>query len=90
LTGTYAQNAAAIVSATVGAVLFSIMSTGYFYIKTNLIEWLLLAAATALAFVPAIATGLTAISVFAVVFLWQRKRAASLLKESQSVEIAMK
>ena len=46
LTGTPAQNLGAIVSATVGTVLFSIMSTGFFYVRMRLVEWFLLAAAT--------------------------------------------
>jgi TRAP transporter 4TM/12TM fusion protein len=75
LTGTAAQNIGAIASATLGTVLFSIMSTGYFYIKINWIEWLLLAAATLLAFVPSIITGIAALLIFVAVFLWQQKRA---------------
>jgi TRAP transporter 4TM/12TM fusion protein len=76
LTGTPAENITAIASATVGTVLFSIVSTGYFYAKTTLLEWLILAAATLLAFVPSPLTGVAAIAVFALVFFWQRKRAA--------------
>jgi TRAP transporter 4TM/12TM fusion protein len=90
LTGTYAQNVAAIASATLGTVLFSIMSTGYFYIRMSLVEWLLLAAATALAFIPSFSTGITAITIFVLVFLWQRKRAAIQLAAAQPVEIATK
>jgi TRAP-type uncharacterized transport system fused permease subunit len=51
LTGTPAQNIAAIASATLGIVLFSIVSTAYFYVKMTLVEWLLLAGAV-LAFIP--------------------------------------
>jgi TRAP transporter 4TM/12TM fusion protein len=75
LTGTTSQNIAAIASATLGTVLFSIVSTGYFHVRTNLVEWLLLAAATVLAFVPSLPTGLAAIAVFVGVYLWQRRRA---------------
>ena len=75
LTGTTIQNIAAIASATLGTVLFSIVSTGYFHVRTNLVEWLLLAAATVLAFVPSLPTGLAAIAVFVGVYLWQRRRA---------------
>ncbi|MBM4260243.1 MAG: TRAP transporter fused permease subunit [Deltaproteobacteria bacterium] len=78
LTGTPGQNIAAIASAALGTILFSIVSTGFFYVKISLIEWLLLAAATALAFVPSLMTGLSALAIFAAVFVWQRKRAASL------------
>jgi TRAP transporter 4TM/12TM fusion protein len=79
LTGTEAQNITAIASATLGTILFSIVSTAYFYIKTNLIEWLLLAAATVVAFIPNVFTGIAAIAIFAIIFLWQRKRAGGQL-----------
>jgi TRAP transporter 4TM/12TM fusion protein len=75
LTGTAAQNIAAIASATLGVVLFSIVSTAYFYIKMTLIEWLLLAGATVLAFIPSFTTGIAAVAIFCAVYLWQRKRA---------------
>ena len=68
LTGTPAQNIAAIASATLGIILFSIVSTGYFYVRTNLVEWLLLAAATLLAFIPSFPTGIAAVVIFAAVF----------------------
>jgi TRAP transporter 4TM/12TM fusion protein len=79
LTGTEGQNIGAIASATLGVVLFSIVSTAYFYIRTNLVEWLLLAAATVLAFIPNLFSGLAAIVIFTAIFLWQRKRAAGRL-----------
>jgi TRAP-type uncharacterized transport system fused permease subunit len=84
LTGSPAENIGAILSATLGTVLFSIMSTGYFYIRTNLLEWSLLALATVLAFIPMILTGIAALALFAGVFLWQRRRAAPLIPLSQS------
>jgi len=90
LTGTAAQNIGAIASAALGTVLFSIMSTGYFYIKTNLIEWLLLAAATLLAFVPSLVTGIAALLIFVAVFIWQRKRAAIQIGAKAVAETAMK
>lgn len=77
LTGTPAQNLLAIVSATIGTVAFSIISTGFFYAKMNFIEWLLLAAATVLAFIPSWVTGGAALVIFAAVLVWQRKRAAN-------------
>ncbi|HXG53455.1 MAG TPA: TRAP transporter fused permease subunit, partial [candidate division Zixibacteria bacterium] len=77
LTGTAAQNLAAILSATLGTVLFSIVSTAYFHIRTTLIEWLLLAAATALSFVPSWPAGTGAVLIFAAVYAWQRRRAAA-------------
>ena len=90
LTGTPAQNIAAIASATLGTVLFSIMSTGFFYIRTNIIEWLLLAVATMLAFVPSLMTGIGAVIIFAAVYLWQRKRSANLIGADPAVETAIK
>jgi TRAP transporter 4TM/12TM fusion protein len=90
LTGTTAENIAAIASATVGTVLFSIMSTAYYYIKTNLIEWLLLAIATALAFIPHWYAGIGGIAIFAAVYLWQRKRAAAQLTAEPPPAMATK
>jgi TRAP-type uncharacterized transport system fused permease subunit len=83
LTGTAAENIGAIASATLGTVLFSIMSTGCFYLPTRLPEWTLLAIATVLAFIPTILTGITAVAFFAAVFLWQRRRAPALIPASQ-------
>jgi TRAP transporter 4TM/12TM fusion protein len=85
LTGTTAENIGAIASATLGTVLFSIMSTGCFYVRTNFVEWVLLALASVLAFVPMIGTAATAIFLFVTVFLWQRRRAAPLIPLGQSV-----
>ena len=89
LTGTHAENIAAIASATIGTVLFSIVSTAYFYCKTSLIEWLLMAAATILAFIPSIATGTAAIAIFVLVYFWQRKRSVIQLAADAS-EIVVK
>jgi TRAP transporter 4TM/12TM fusion protein len=90
LTGTTAENIAAIASATLGTVLFSIMSTAYYYIKTNLIEWVLLAIATALAFIPHWYAGTGAVAIFVAVYLWQRKRAAALLTAEPPPAMATK
>ena len=90
LTGTVAQNLGAVASAALGTVLFSIMSTGYFYTKTNLIEWLLLAVATFLAFVPSVPSGSAALIIFAAIFFWQKKRADALRVGKASVEMAAK
>jgi TRAP transporter 4TM/12TM fusion protein len=86
LTGTPGQNIAAIVSATLGIVLFSIVSTGYFYARTNLLEWLLLAVATVLAFIPSLSTGIAAVTIFGAVYLWQHKRAAKQIISGSVVE----
>ena len=90
LTGTTTQNIAAIASATLGTVLFSIVSTAYFHVRTSLVEWLLLAAATVLAFVPSLLTGAAAIAVFVGVYLWQRRRAMGTLTTVKASEIATK
>jgi TRAP transporter 4TM/12TM fusion protein len=90
LTGTPLQNIAAIASATLGIILFSIVSTGYFYARINLVEWLLLAVATLLAFIPSFPTGIAAVIIFAAVYLWQRKRAANQSTPSTVVEPAVK
>jgi TRAP-type uncharacterized transport system fused permease subunit len=88
-TGTPAENLWAVFSATLGTVLFSIVSTAYFYIKTTLLEWLVLAFATVLAFVPVLGTELAAVALFAAVYLWQRKRAGVLAKRSAEPSINM-
>lgn len=90
LTGTVAQNIGAVASATLGTVMFSIMSTGYFYIKLNLIEWLLLAAATLLAFVPSFFTTPIAVAIFIAVFVWQRRRSPTSTKPEPLVEMVAK
>ena len=87
LTGTPAQNIAAIASATLGIVLFSIVSTAYFYVKMTFVEWLLLAGASFLAFIPSWPSGLVAVGIFCAVYLWQRNRASSLTVK-QSVDVA--
>ncbi len=74
--GTPAENAWAVVSAVVGTVAFSIMSTGFFLVRTNLVEWVLLAVATVLTFIPGLATDLSGIAIFVAIYFWQRRRAA--------------
>lgn len=76
-TGTFEENAMAIASAIVGTVAFSIMSTAYFLVRTTWLEWLALAFATVLAFVPTVATDLAAFALFAAVWLHQRRRSAA-------------
>jgi TRAP transporter 4TM/12TM fusion protein len=88
LTGTPAENIGAVASATLGTALFSIMSTGFFYVRMNLLEWLLLAAATVLAFVPSFITGISAVLIFAGVLVWQRRRALALLPQRSQIEMA--
>jgi TRAP transporter 4TM/12TM fusion protein len=87
LTGTPAQNIAAIASATLGIVLFSIVSTAYFYVKMTFVEWLLLAGASFLAFIPSWPSGVAAVGIFCGVYFWQRNRASSLTVK-QSIDVA--
>jgi TRAP transporter 4TM/12TM fusion protein len=89
-TGTPAQNLWAVFSATLGTVLFSIVSTAFFYVRTTVLEWLLLAAATVLAFIPSVASGLAAVAIFGAVYLWQRKRASVSLSTGEAVEVTTK
>jgi len=76
-TGTPMQNALAILSATVGTVLFSIVSTGFFVVRMTLVEFAVLAVATVLAFIPFVSTTLAAVVIFGLVYLWQRRRAGA-------------
>jgi TRAP transporter 4TM/12TM fusion protein len=78
LTGTPGQNLWAILSATLGVVVFSIVSTGFFLTRMTPVEFALMAAATVLAFIPFTATPLAAIALVALVFFWQRRRAGAL------------
>jgi TRAP-type uncharacterized transport system fused permease subunit len=88
-TGTPGQNIAAIASATIGTVMFSIVSTGFFHVRTTLIEWLLLAGATVLAFFPTLTAGAGSVCIFVAVYLWQRRRSTAQLA-TRPIEIATK
>jgi TRAP transporter 4TM/12TM fusion protein len=72
--GTFEENVMAVISAIVGTVAFSIMSTGYFLTRTTLVEWFTLAFATVLAYMPSFGTDLAAFGLFAAVYLLQRRR----------------
>jgi TRAP-type uncharacterized transport system fused permease subunit len=72
------QNFWAILSATVGTVLFSILSTGFFVVRMTGVEFALLALATVLAFIPFPLPMAAGIAVFAAIYVWQRKRARGL------------
>jgi TRAP transporter 4TM/12TM fusion protein len=90
-TGTWAENLWAVFSAVLGTVLISIVGTAYFYIKTTLVEWLILAVAAFLAFVPVLGTEIAGVVLFAAVYFWQRKRAALAHAGAEpSVQIATK
>ncbi len=77
LTGTPGENIWAVVSATLGVIAFSIVSTAYFLVRMTLIEWLALAGGTVLAFIPSVPTALAGIATFVVVYFRQRRRAAA-------------
>jgi len=89
-TGTPAQNFWAVISATVGVVGFSILSTTFFLVRMTIFEFLLLALATVLAFIPSPVTMAAAIAIFVAVYFWQRKRADAKLSTDPPAEIAMK
>ena len=81
-TGTPAQNLWAVISVTVGTVGFSILSTAFFLVRMTVLEFILLALATVLAFIPSVATIVAAIAIFAGVYLWQRKRVEGVTQRS--------
>ena len=66
--------------ATVGTVAFSIVSTAFFVVRMTLVEFVLLALATVLAFIPSPLTMAAAIATFTAVYFWQRRRAGAQLK----------
>lgn len=80
LTGTPTENFWAVSSATVGTVAFSILSTAFFLVRMTVFEFILLALATVLAFIPSPATMAVAIAIFVAVYLRQRKRANALIQ----------
>jgi TRAP transporter 4TM/12TM fusion protein len=84
MTGSWQQNLWAAISSVVGTVAFSIMSTAYFLVRTSLLEWLVLAAATILCFLPTLATDLVGIGLFVLVYLGQRHR---LLRKGTGAEV---
>jgi len=86
-TGNPTQNAWAIASGIIGTVAFSIMSTAFFLTRTTILEWLALAFATVLAFMPSIITDVAAFAIFAVVYLlqrWRRQRQSALAVDKVS------
>jgi len=92
LTGTPTQNLLAVISATVGTVAVSILSTAFFLIRMTVFEFFLLALATVLGFIPSPGTMIASIAIFAVVYFWQRKRAGVAAKSGTDpqVEVVMK
>jgi TRAP transporter 4TM/12TM fusion protein len=61
-------------SAVLGTIAFSALTMGYFIRKTNLVEWLALAAATVLLYWPTPVTDLAGLVVVAVIWFSQRAR----------------
>jgi TRAP transporter 4TM/12TM fusion protein len=78
LTGTPSQNLWAIISATVGTVLFSILSTAFFVVRMTVVEFALFALATVLAFIPFPLPVAGGIAIFLALYFWQRRRARAL------------
>ncbi len=75
LTGSVWQNTAAIIAATLGTVIFSAVSTAYLTVRTTLLEWLALAAATVLAYLARPEAWAAALILFGGVFVLNRRRA---------------
>jgi TRAP transporter 4TM/12TM fusion protein len=75
LTGTAMQNLWAVASATLGTIAFSILSTAFFVTRLTLIDFILLALATLLTFIPGPITMVSGVAIFAAVYFCQRKRA---------------
>jgi TRAP transporter 4TM/12TM fusion protein len=85
LTGTPAQNFWAVFSATLGMVLFSIVSTAFFVVRMTVVEFALFAVATVLAFIPFPLPMAAAMAIFAGLYFWQRRRARALLSPVASL-----
>jgi TRAP transporter 4TM/12TM fusion protein len=78
LTGTAAQNLWAILSVSLGVVLFSIVSTAFFVVRMTPLELAMMAGATLLAFLPFTAGPVAAVGIAALVYVRQRRRAGAL------------
>ena len=90
-TGTPAQNLLAVTSATVGIVAFSILSTAFFVVRMTVFEFIVLALATVLMFIPSLTAMAVGIAIFAAVYFWQRRRAGVVVQAAEPpAEIAMK
>jgi TRAP transporter 4TM/12TM fusion protein len=90
-TGTPTQNLLALVAATMGTVAFSILSTAFFLVRMSVIEFILLALATVIAFIPNPLTIALAVVIFAAVYFWQRRRAVAVAQSANPpVEIVTK
>jgi TRAP transporter 4TM/12TM fusion protein len=89
-TGTPTQNILAVVSATVGTMAFSIVSTAFFVTRMTIVEFLLLAFATVLAFIPLPLTMTAAIGIFTAVYFYQRRRVSMQLGANPAAETITK
>jgi TRAP transporter 4TM/12TM fusion protein len=87
LTGTPAQNLWAVLSATLGIVLFSILSTAFFVVRLTVVEFGLLAVATVLAFIPHTGALLAAIGIATAIYLWQRRRAGAVFQRDSAAAV---
>jgi TRAP transporter 4TM/12TM fusion protein len=79
-TGTLAQNLWAVSAATLGTIGFSVLSTTFFVTRMKVIEFILLAVATVLAFIPGPVTVMTGTAIFTAVYFWQKRRAGIVVK----------
>ncbi|HKY08861.1 MAG TPA: TRAP transporter large permease subunit, partial [Candidatus Binatia bacterium] len=83
-TGTPMENLLAVISATVGTVTFSILSTAFFVVRMTVVEFILLALGTVLAFIPSPLTITGGVAIYAAIYFWQRRRVALLGEKTHS------
>ena len=83
-TGTPMENLLAVISATVGTVTFSILSTAFFVVRMTIVEFILLALGTVLAFIPSPLTIAGGIAIYTAIYFWQRRRASLLGQRTDS------
>jgi TRAP-type uncharacterized transport system fused permease subunit len=86
LTGTAAQNAMAVVSATVGVAIFSIVSTAFFLTRLTLVEFVVMAVAAVLAFYPSPVTVIAGLGLLLAVYFWQRRRMERVARGPAAIE----
>jgi TRAP transporter 4TM/12TM fusion protein len=87
LTGTTGQNILAVLSATLGTVTFSILSTAYFVVRMKIFEFIVLALATVLAFIPSPLTIAAAIMIFIAVYFLQQRRVGAVARPGVDKEV---
>ena len=84
LSGSAWENAAAIIAATLGTVIFSVASTAFFAARTTVVEWLVLAVASVLAYFARPEAWAAALVLFAGVYFWQRRRVTGALRVAEA------